>query len=162
MAVTVTHPGWRWTAAAARLLLAGVFGYAGLAKLGDVQVAGRTVAAYQIVPVGSAEVVGAMLATVEVAIALMLLVGFAVRITAAVTAVLVIIYVVAIVSVWVRGLSIDCGCFGGGGELSGGAQWGYVVDIARDVGLLAAAVLLIRVAPTPYALDRWVLGMKEA
>lgn len=162
MSMTVTHPGWRWTAFAARLLLAGVFAYAGMVKLGDVQEAGRTVAAYQIVSAESAEPVGTMLATFEVALAVLLLVGLAVRLTAAATAALVITYIVAIVSVWARGLSIDCGCFGGGGELTDGAEWGYVVDIARDIGLLAAAAVLIRAAPTPYALDRWVLGVKEA
>ena len=62
---------------------------------------------------------------------------------------------------WARGLSIDCGCFGGGGGLSGGAARGYALDIARDLVLLGAAALLIRKPRTRYALDDWVLDPKE-
>jgi hypothetical protein len=58
-------------------------------------------------------------------------------------------------------MSIDCGCFGGGGTLGGGAARGYALDIARDLPLLGAAALLIRNPRTRYALDGWVLNPKE-
>jgi uncharacterized membrane protein YphA (DoxX/SURF4 family) len=150
-----------WTGTAARLALAAVLGYAGLVKIQDLTEAGRSVAVYQIVPVDAARFVGGVLPFVEVAVALLLVVGLATRAAAAVTAVLMAAYVAAIVSVWARGLSIDCGCFGGGGTLTNGAERGYVVDIARDLLFLGAAVLLTWKPRTRCALDRWVLDTKE-
>jgi hypothetical protein len=41
-------------------------------------------------------------------------------------------------SAWVRGLAIDCGCFGGGGQVAPG-QTKYLQEILRDIGLLALA-----------------------
>jgi uncharacterized membrane protein YphA (DoxX/SURF4 family) len=150
-----------WTGTAARLVLAVVLSYAGLVKILDITAAGRSVAVYRIVPTDAAQFVGGMLPFVEMAIGLLLALGLATRATAAVTAALMATYIAAIVSVWARGLSIDCGCFGSGGALTGGAQRGYLVDIARDLLFLGAAVLLVRNPRTRYALDRWVLDVKE-
>ncbi|MEV8532574.1 MauE/DoxX family redox-associated membrane protein [Streptomyces sp. NPDC051211] len=151
-----------WAGTAARLFLAAVLGYAGLVKMGDLTAAGRDVALYRIVPADAAQAVGGALPFAEVAVALLLLAGLATRAAAAVTAVLMVVYIAAITSVWARGLSIDCGCFGGGGTLTSGAERGYAIDIARDLLFLGAAVLLIRNPRTKYALDRWVLDAKEA
>ncbi|MCX5261880.1 DoxX family membrane protein [Streptomyces canus] len=155
-----------WTRAgvarlAARLLLAAVLAYAGLVKTVDLTEAGRTVALYRIVPDDQAQLIGGVLPFVEVALALLLAVGLATRAAAVGATVLLVAYVAAIASVWARGMSIDCGCFGGGGTLSGGAERGYALDIARDLVLLGAAALLIRNPRTRYALDSWVLDPKE-
>lgn len=157
-------PEGRWAGMArlaARLLLAAVLAYAGLVKIGDLTEAGRTVALYRIVPADSAQLVGGVLPFVEVALALLLAAGLATRAAAAGAAVLLLAYAAAIASVWARGMSIDCGCFGGGGTLSGGAVRGYALDIGRDLLLLGAAALLIRNPRTRYALDGWVLDPKE-
>ncbi|NJQ01244.1 MauE/DoxX family redox-associated membrane protein [Streptomyces zingiberis] len=153
--------GSGWPGSVARLLLAVVLGYAGLVKMGDLAEAGRVAALYRIVPEDWAQLVGGVLPFVEVALALLLGAGLATRTAAMGAAALFVVYVAAIASVWARGLSIDCGCFGGGGTLSAGAERGYAIDIARDLVLLAAAVLLIRNPRTRYALDRWVLDPKE-
>lgn len=145
----------------ARLLLAAALCWAGLAKAGDLTEAGRVVALYRIVPDDSAQLIGGVLPFVELALALLLAAGLATRAAAVAAAALLVAYLAAIASVWARGLSIDCGCFGGGGSLSGGAERGYALDIARDLVLLGAAVLLIRHPRTRYALDRWVLDPKE-
>ena len=146
---------------AARLALAAVLAYAALVKVGDLTEAGRTVALYRIVPDDQAQLVGGVLPFVELAIALLLAAGLATRIAAVGAAVLLVVYAAAIASVWARGMSIDCGCFGGGGTLTDGAERGYVLDIARDLVLLGAAALLIRNPRTPCALDAWVLDPKE-
>ncbi|MER5219413.1 MauE/DoxX family redox-associated membrane protein [Streptomyces flaveus] len=150
-----------WVRTAARLLLAAVLGYAGLVKIRDLTEAGRTVALYRIVPDSSAQLVGGVMPLIELALALLLVVGLATRAVAAATAVLMLTYIAAITSVWARGLSIDCGCFSSGGTVTSGAERGYVIDIARDLVFLGAAVLLIWNPRTRYALDRWVLGEKE-
>ncbi|MFJ8109922.1 MauE/DoxX family redox-associated membrane protein [Streptomyces sp. NPDC096132] len=153
-----THP---WLGTAARLLLAGVLGYAGLVKARDLTESGRTVALYRLVPDGAAQLIGGALPFIELALAALLIAGLATRAVAAATAVLMVTYIAAIASVWARGLSIDCGCFGGAGTVTSGAQRGYAVDIARDLVFLGAAALLIRNPRTRYALDRWVLDAKE-
>jgi uncharacterized membrane protein YphA (DoxX/SURF4 family) len=150
-----------WTGTVARLVLAAVLGYAGMVKIQDLTAAGHSVAVYQIVSAGAARFVGGVLPFAEVAIAVLLAVGLATRAAAAVTAALMATYIAAVVSVWARGLSIDCGCFGGGGTLTSGAQRGYAIDIARDLLFLGAAVLLVGNPRTRYALDRWVLDAKE-
>jgi uncharacterized membrane protein YphA (DoxX/SURF4 family) len=144
----------------ARILLATALGVAGLSKVGDLAGAGRTVALYQVVPASSAQLVAGALLSVEIALAVLLLAGLATRATAAATAVLMAVYVAAIVSVWARGLSIDCGCFGGGGAVTAGAVRGYVVDILRDVVLAGAAAFLVRRPVTECSLDRWVMDTK--
>lgn len=150
-----------WVGMAARLLLAAVLGYAGLVKIRDLTESGRTVALYRIVPDESAQLVGGVLPFIELALALLLIVGLATRAVAVATAVLMAMYIAAITSVWARGLSIDCGCFSSGGTLTSGAERGYVIDIARDLVFLGAAAFLVRNPRTRYALDRWVLDMKE-
>ncbi|WP_458076400.1 MauE/DoxX family redox-associated membrane protein [Streptomyces sp. EMB26] len=150
-----------WAGTAARIVLAAVLGYAGWVKVQDLTGAGRTVALYRLVPEESAQLVGAAVAFVELALALLLLAGLATRAVAAVTALLMVTYIAAITSVWARGMSIDCGCFSSGGTLTGGAERGYVVDIARDLAFLGAAAFLITHPRTRYALDRLVLETKE-
>ncbi len=46
-------------------------------------------------------------------------------------------FIIGIASVWARGITIDCGCFGGGGYDADAASQ-YPWEIARDVGLAGA------------------------
>lgn len=149
-----------WIGTAARMALAAVLVYAGLVKMADLGEAGRAVSAYQIFSVDTSKLVGGVLPFVEVAVGLLLAIGLATRAAALITGVLLAAYLVAIASVWAKGLSIDCGCFGGGGALTSGAQRGYLLDIVRDVALLGAAVLLILNPRTRFALDRKVLDFE--
>ena len=65
-----------------------------------------------------------------------------VRGTSVVSALLFVAFIIGISSAWARGLSIDCGCFGGGGEIPDAAAK-YPGEIARDVGLLALSLWLV-------------------
>jgi hypothetical protein len=62
--------------------------------------------------------------------------------------------IAAVISVAARGLSIDCGCFGGGGPVPSG-QTRYPSEIIRDVGLLLLAGWLIWRPQSRFCLDRW-------
>ena len=68
-----------------------------------------------------------------------------VRPAAAAAALLLVLVVAAVASAAVRGLSIDCGCFGGGGPVPPG-ETAYGAEIVRDLGLLAAGRLAGRPA----------------
>jgi uncharacterized membrane protein YphA (DoxX/SURF4 family) len=100
------------------------------------------VAAYEIFPYELARVIGGVLPMVEIALGLLLVAGFATRAMAVVGAALLVTFIAGVASVWARGLSIDCGCFGGGGTRSGDRSGAYAWEIARDLGLLLAAVYL--------------------
>jgi uncharacterized membrane protein YphA (DoxX/SURF4 family) len=150
-----------WLGLLLRLTLAGVWIVAGASKVGDLAGSGRAVAAYRLMPVDAARIVGAALPFMELALGVLLLIGLATRLAASVSAGLLTVYIVGIASAWARGLSIDCGCFGGGGELAAGQRPNYAPDIARDVALLAAAAFLVVWPRTRVALDGWLVGYEE-
>ena len=135
-----------WTATFARVGLAGVLGWAGMAKLLEDQgTRRRAILAYRVpgISVDLADILGLLLPTVEVLMAVALLVGISVRVTAVATAALMGVFIIGIISVWVRGYSIDCGCFGGGGDVSAaGRNSRYTQEILRDLLFMAAGARL--------------------
>jgi uncharacterized membrane protein YphA (DoxX/SURF4 family) len=139
-----------------RLLLAGVWLYAGLSKLGDLDGSVRAVKAYRLLPLTVAELVGAALPLVEVGLGLLLLAGFATRLAGVVSAVLLAGFVAGIASAWARGLRIDCGCFGTGGDLAAGESPAYPFELGRDLVFLAAAGLLAGWPRTRWSVDGWL------
>lgn len=142
----------RWVGLGARLLCAAVWLWAGLIKLPDLNASVTAVRGYQVLPENLVEPVGLVLPLIEVLIGVFLLVGLWVRPAALVSAVLFVGFIIGLVSVWARGIEIDCGCFGGGGA-EAGASTGYPWEIARDVLLLAASVWLVLRPRTPFSLD---------
>jgi uncharacterized membrane protein YphA (DoxX/SURF4 family) len=152
----------RWTAArpwlgtAARVGLAGVWLAAGGSKVGDLAASGRAVNAYDLMPFDVAKVVGAALPFVELALGVLLLVGLATRLVAAVSAALLVVFIAGISSAWARGLSIDCGCFGGGGTLGAGQTPNYLPEVARDLGFLVLAGFLVALPRTRLSIDSWL------
>ena len=52
------------------------------------------------------------------AVGLLLVIGLLTRVSAVVLGLLLVAFIVGVGSAWARGLSIDCGCFGGGGQVS--------------------------------------------
>ncbi len=144
---------WPWVSTVARLGLAAVWLLAGGAKAGDVAASGRAVNAYQLMPYDVAKVVGAVLPFLEIALGLLLLAGLAVRFSAGVSAVLLVVFIAGIVSAWSRGLAIDCGCFGSGGELGAGQSPTYGTEILRDLGFLALAGILLWRPVTRWSID---------
>jgi uncharacterized membrane protein YphA (DoxX/SURF4 family) len=139
----VTAPGrfgtaQPWITLLARVALAGILAWAAWAKLVVPANSVVSVKAYRLLPGSLATVVGYGLPALELALALLLLAGFASRFTAIATAVLMVIFIGGIISVWVRGLSIDCGCFGGGGNVAA-SQTQYPQEILRDTGFIILA-----------------------
>lgn len=142
-----------WAGLLTRLVLAGVWLAAGATKVGDLAGSVRAVHAYDLLPYEVSRYVGAGLPFVELMLGLFLLTGFVTRLAAVVGTGLLGVFVAGISSAWIRGLRIDCGCFGGGGDLAAGATPGYGWELARDVALLAAAGYLIVRPASRLALD---------
>lgn len=145
--------GWLWASTAARWILAAVWLAAGLSKVTDLDGSAKAVAAFQILPPDAAIYVGYALPMLEIGLGVLLAAGVGVRVSAAVSALLMAAFTAGIVSVWMRGLSIDCGCFGGGGEVAPG-ETNYAVDVARDVALLVLSGLLVWRPQSRLALSR--------
>ncbi len=142
----------KWLGLAARLLTGGVWLVAGGIKLLDPSASVRAVRAYEILPEAIVPTFGYLLPAVEVAIGLMLIVGLFTRAAAIASIVLFAMFIAGIVSVWMRGISIECGCFGGGGA-NEDATSDYPWEIARDIGLLLLSAFLVWRPATPFALD---------
>jgi uncharacterized membrane protein YphA (DoxX/SURF4 family) len=145
-----------WVSTGLRVILAGVLGYAGLSKLVQPDGARTAILAYRLFPVEWVDVLAWALPAVEVGMALLLLIGVFVRWTALLTAVLMALFVAGIISAWVRGFSIDCGCFGGGGDLSPeGREWRYLQSIGRDLLFAGMAMRLWVWTPSHLALEKY-------
>ncbi|GGK16002.1 hypothetical protein GCM10010124_05790 [Pilimelia terevasa] len=153
---------WRlaqpWLTVLVRLGLTAVWLVAGGAKVGDLDHSGRVVHAYQLMPYDVAMAVGAVLPFVELGVGLLLLAGLATRLTAALSTAMLLAFVGGIIWAWSKGLTIDCGCFGGGGELAAGQSPSYLADLLRDAGFLAMSAFLLRWPRGWLAADNWLRG----
>ncbi|MFJ2029484.1 DoxX family protein [Streptosporangium sp. NPDC087985] len=136
-----------------RLVLAGVLIFAGWGKIGAPVLSVQSVKAYELLPDSLATVVGYGLPILEIVIGVLLVAGLLTRAAGIVSALLMLAFVIGIASVWARGLRIDCGCFGGGGQLKAGVEPGYLVDILRDSGLFVLGVVTAWLPPGRFALD---------
>ena len=113
---------------------------------------GLAVRDYQILPAGLADAFGTVQPFLELALGLLVLAGLGTRFAAACSALLLLVYIGSIASVWARGISIDCGCFGGGGAVSA-SKTAYLQEISRDIGFLLLAGWLVRWPRTWVSLD---------
>jgi uncharacterized membrane protein YphA (DoxX/SURF4 family) len=139
----------------ARFGLAALWLAAGATKVVDPAANVRAVRAYEVLPEAVVPAVGYGLPFLEIGIGLLLLVGLAVRWSAVASAVLLVVFVAGVTQAWARGLTIDCGCFGGGGQVAP-EDTRYLQEIVRDAVALAAAGLLAWRPSTPWSLDRLV------
>jgi len=131
-----------------------VFLVAGGLKVTDPQSSVAAVRAYRLLPSSLVTIVGWGLPFAEIALGLLLLAGVATRLVAVASAVLLLVFIAAVTSAAARGLSIDCGCFGGGGDVAPG-QTAYGTEIVRDVGLLLLAAWLVWQPRSRLTLDRF-------
>ena len=90
---------------------------AGTLKLEDVDDSVRSVRNFQILPESMVHTVGTGLPILEIVVGALLIVGLGIRVTAALSALMQLAFIIGISSAWARGLQIECGCFGGSGTL---------------------------------------------
>jgi protein-disulfide isomerase/uncharacterized membrane protein YphA (DoxX/SURF4 family) len=143
-----------WVGTVFRLALGAVWLWAGWAKLTDPRGFVQAVRAYDATPEWLSKAIGYGLPILEICLALMLIAGVITRVAAAASGVLLLIFLVGIVQAAIRGLKLDCGCFGGGGATQGSTT--YTLDILRDVGLLVLAIYLIVWPMTRWSVDEYL------
>lgn len=121
-----------------RLLLGGVFVWAGAVKALDVTAFAGQVAAYQLLPYAWNYAVAAALPYVELLAGVLLLCNLRLKAAALLMVSLNGLFIVVLVSVLARGLNIDCGCFGPDAGTT------PLQALGRDVVLLALAGAIYR------------------
>lgn len=151
------RPWAHWVTLAARLILGLTLLVAGAIKLPALESSVLAVRAYQLLPFDITRPVGYALPIVEVALGLMLITGTFTRVAAILGGLLMLAFVIGIASVWARGISIDCGCFGGGGAVDA-SQTQYPLEIARDIGLILCGAWAAWRPKAPWAVDDWLFG----
>jgi uncharacterized membrane protein YphA (DoxX/SURF4 family) len=141
-----------WVGLVARLAVGVVWIVAGASKLLDPAQSVAAVRAYQLLPGELVQPVGQLLPVLEVVVGVMLVLGLLTRGAAVISSVLFTAFIVGIASAWARGLTIDCGCFGGGGYDPDAASK-YPWELARDAALLLLSLLLIWLPSTRLSMD---------
>ena len=142
-----------WLTLFARLILGGVLLAAGALKIGNLQKSAMAVRAYELLPVSLANFLGYTLPWVEIGVGLLLITGALVRISGLIGAITMLAFIIAISQAWARGLSIDCGCFGGGGAINP-EDTKYLSEIIRDIGLLMLGIYLYFFPKGRFSLDK--------
>ena len=143
----------KWFGLLSRLILGGVLFAAGWLKIFTPAKSQMAVRAYEILPISLANFLGILLPWFEVGLGVLLILGIAVRLSAFFGGALMVLFIAAISQAWARGLSIDCGCFGGGGTVDPG-ETKYLSEILRDAGLALLALYLFRYPLTRFAVEK--------
>ncbi|OIQ75971.1 methylamine utilization protein MauE [mine drainage metagenome] len=140
-----------WISLVARLVLGGTLLLAGMLKVSHPYTSTAAVRAYRLLPNSLANLIGYTLPWVEIGVALALILGIGVRICSVIAGIMMVAFIIGVGSAWARGLTIDCGCFGGGGQVARGATK-YWQEIGRDLGLTLIAAFLIWKPTSKFAL----------
>ncbi len=129
-----------WLGTVVRVFLGVIWIWASWAKLASPREFVQAVRAYDATPEWMSEAIGYGLPTVEFCLGVLLIIGIVVRLSAIVSVALFVVFLIGVSQASARGLKLDCGCFGGGGET---VQTHYTLEILRDIGLLALAGYLV-------------------
>jgi uncharacterized membrane protein YphA (DoxX/SURF4 family) len=139
-----------------RLTAAAIWIVAGAAKIGELQHFHAQVDQYKLLPHALEAPFAYALPFVELLVGLYLLVGLLTRVAGIVACVLMVLFLIAQIQAWARGLSLDCGCFGALAQEKVGLG-----SILRDVALgLPSLVMAIRPARA-LSLDGLLLGIRD-
>lgn len=149
-----------WFGLLVRLTLGAVLLLAGWLKAFEFDKAQMAVRAYEVLPISIANFVGVVLPWFEIALAVLLILGVAIRPVAIASGALMLLFIVAITQAGLRGLSIDCGCFGGGGSVEPG-KTKYLQEIARDTLFFLMALYLYKYPVTKLALEKIQASSEE-
>lgn len=150
-----------WISLLVRLSMAGILIAAAIPKLTDIDQSIRAVRAYRLLPEVVVPLVGTMLPVIELLLALLLLLGLFTRLAAVAWLAMMAAFVFGVAWAWANGYQIDCGCFGGGGDLEAGETANYWGHMAERAGFIALGTWLLIFPKTPFSLDRWMSNEPE-
>jgi uncharacterized membrane protein YphA (DoxX/SURF4 family) len=123
---------------ALRIIIGGAFIMAGVLKIADPAKFALDVSHYRLAPYEMINLVAILVPWIEVTVGLFVVTGIWLRAATLVIIGLSLMFLVVISSALVRGLNIECGCFG----TVGGKHIGWV-NLAIDSTLLLLALILV-------------------
>jgi len=121
-----------------RVFLGALFIYSSIDKVGDPRGFGVAVRGYEILPIALTNLFALSVAWGELVAGVLLVLGIQTRRAAAAILWLLLSFIIAITITLVKGLTVDCGCFGN----EDGHNTGYTLVI-RNLFLSTAAVMII-------------------
>ena len=131
----------RWLALVLRIALGGIFLYAAWAKLRDPwELYALAINSYEVLPLWAVELVARTLPWLELVVGVGLIAGIGLRIWSATTSALLVVFFALMVRALAKGMQINCGCFGGTGDII--SKW----TLLRDGSMLAGSLLLTSMA----------------
>jgi uncharacterized membrane protein YphA (DoxX/SURF4 family) len=113
-----------------------LFAVAALSKLGDVKSFSAEVHNFRIVPIATENLVAITLPWIELVAAVALIVGIRARAGGLLVTAMLVAFTVGIIAAMIRGLDIECGCFG-----TADAQHVGVLKVLENLGMLALAAV---------------------
>ncbi|BET69024.1 DoxX family membrane protein [Opitutales bacterium ASA1] len=130
----------RWITLVVRCIVGGLFVYAGWVKARAPDVFVRDIWNYRLIPEDFVFWIAAALPYLEVVAGVALITGFQRRGAHVLIASMLLTFVAALASAWMRGLDIACGCFGSAGTDASD----YPLLIGRNLLMLAGIVYSAR------------------
>jgi uncharacterized membrane protein YphA (DoxX/SURF4 family) len=146
-----------WIGVGVRLAAAAVWIVAGAAKIPQITSFQVLVQRYGILPDFLAGPFAYILPFLELALGLYLAAGLFVRGTALAGTILLGVFLAAQASAWLRGINLDCGCFGALAETQVS-----LLTIARDFGLGIPTYLMLIFPARTLSLDQRLFGARNA
>ena len=129
-----------------RLVLAVIFIYAGIQKFLQPDVFFEEIEAYRLLPNAVAYFGAYFLPPLEIVVGIGILFKATMKWSALLIIALNVVFIFAILSAWIRGLDIDCGCFGESDEPIAHYSIYYAKIIIRDFLfiIMGAAIFLYK------------------
>ena len=136
--MTLSDNSRRYAVHAVSLAVAAVFIYAGIDKIRDPLQFADSIAAFAILPAVLINLLAMGLPPFEIACGLLLIGPWTRRVGSLAVAIILVVFMIALSSALLRGLTLDCGCFGVGAP-SRPRMW---VELALDAALLSGALFV--------------------
>ena len=138
-----------WLGLVFRLIVGAVFVYASLDKIMHPEGFAKAVHNYKILPGSMVNIVAIILPWIELLCGAALILGTKVEGASFIIGAMLVVFLVAVTSTLIRGISIDCGCFTSSAH---GRKAGWEL-LVQDTALLLFAIHLLNRGPGKWALE---------
>jgi uncharacterized membrane protein YphA (DoxX/SURF4 family) len=131
-----------------RLFVGGYFVYAGIPKIIEPLAFATSIGNYGLLPNAMINAIALVLPWLELLCAIGLMIGWRIKLNAALCAAMLAVFTTAVAYAVIMGLKIDCGCFGsaGGDEVS----W---IKVGKNMLMLLGLVVVYHYPTSPLAFD---------
>ncbi|MFZ0133116.1 MAG: MauE/DoxX family redox-associated membrane protein [Desulfobacterales bacterium] len=139
----------KWVLSGLRIALGGTFVWAGWIKIADPQGFAAIIGNYHLLPAVLVNPFAILLPWIEVLCGILLIGGAWIDGSLLIVNALMVVFIAALLSTWVRGIDVDCGCFS---VANTRRRTAVLTDIIRDAAFLGTGLWL--------ALHRWKTGRR--